>query len=128
MRWYLGVTWAAAVVPGIGLPMHPSNEPSLIQPPAHRVQAADSQVYHDAETGFTFSQYAAEYQIGSSITYRITLPQPVNSSNYDVVIQIVAPRDVGWAGLSWGGQMPYCPLTVAWSNGNNVLISSRYAT
>jgi Cytochrome domain of cellobiose dehydrogenase len=127
MRWALGVTWAAAVL-GIGLPMYPSHETSLTQLPASHVQAADSKVVKDAETGFTFAQYAASYIIGSSILYRIALPQPVNSTNYDIVLQIVAPKDVGWAGIAWGGEMVLCPLTVAWANGNNVVLSSRYAT
>jgi hypothetical protein len=109
--------WAAVAVLRISLPMCPSQELSLTQLPVHKVQAADSQVYHDAETGFTFSQYAAEYVIGLNFIYRIALPQPVNSINYDVIIQVVAPKDVGWAGLAWGGQMSLCPLTVAWTNG-----------
>ncbi|KAE9372398.1 iron reductase domain protein [Stipitochalara longipes BDJ] len=111
MRWSLGITWAAAVL-GI----------------ASRAQAADSKVYHDAETGFTFTQFAAEYLIGSSIIYRIALPEPVNVTNYDVVLQVVAPKDVGWAGLAWGGTMLDCPLTVAWANGQTLMISSRYAS
>jgi len=109
MRWTLGVTWATAVV-GIV------------------VQAADSTIYHDAETGFTFSQYLAQYEIGSSIAVRIAIPSPITNSTYDVVLQVVAPMDVGWAGIAWGGQMALNPLTVAWANGNNVVVSSRYAT
>lgn len=104
----------------------PSHDPLLTQPPA--VQAADSSIYHDAETGFTFSQYLAEYEIGSSIAVRIALPSPIQNSTYDMVIQVVAPVDVGWAGIAWAGQMMLCPLTVAWANGNSVTVSSRYAT
>jgi hypothetical protein len=126
MRWSLGITWAAAAL-GIGLQMYPSHRTSLTQLPVSRAQAADSKVYRDAETGFTFTEYAAEYDIGSSIMFRIALPEPVNVTNYDVVLQVVAPKDVGWAGLAWGGSMLDCPLTVSWANGQTLIISSRYA-
>lgn len=36
-----------------------------------------------------------------------------------MVIQVVAPVDVGWAGIAWAGQMMLCPLTVVWANGNS---------
>lgn len=87
-------------------------------------------MYHDAETGFTFSQYNAAYSIGHSLAIRIAVPSPVTSgSAYDAVLQVVAPKDVaGWTGLAWGGQMLYNPLTVFWVNGNTPVVSSRYAT
>lgn len=86
-------------------------------------------VYVDPITGFTFSQYDALYQLGKTIAFRIAIPTGVNSSSaFPVVIQVVAPLDVGWAGLAWGGSMTYNPLTVQWQNGNNVQVSSRYAT
>jgi hypothetical protein len=86
-------------------------------------------VYHDAETGFTFSQYNAQYSLDHSIAFRIAVPSPVlANSTYDAVIQVVAPVDVGWAGLAWGGNMLSNPLSVSWANGNNVVLSSRYAT
>ncbi|RDL31382.1 CBD9-like protein [Venustampulla echinocandica] len=92
-------------------------------------QAADTASYKDAETGFTFSQYNAQYTIGRSITYRIAVPSPVPANSaYDVVLQVVAPNEVAWAGLAWGGSMIANPLTVAWSNSPNVVVSSRYAT
>jgi len=50
------------------------------------------------------------------------------NTKYDAVIQIVAPSDVGWLGLAWGGTMTYNPLTVSWANGNTPVVSSRYAT
>lgn len=73
----------------------PSNNLMLTQAPASGVQAADSTVYHDLETGFTFSQYVAEYTIGATIAFRIALPSPVTNSTYDTVLQVVAPVDVG---------------------------------
>ncbi|KAF4629038.1 hypothetical protein G7Y89_g9113 [Cudoniella acicularis] len=94
------------------------------------VEAQETTTFHDKETGFTFSQFAAQYAIGKYIYFRIAVPSPIPvNSSYDAVLQVVAPIDVtGWTGLAWGGQMVADPLTVAWQNGNNVVFSSRYAT
>ncbi|KAK3937594.1 hypothetical protein QBC46DRAFT_443089 [Diplogelasinospora grovesii] len=92
--------------------------------------AADASVYQDPETGFTFSQYAAAYNSnGASITFRIAVPSGVQSyTPYDAVLQVVAPNDVGWAGLAWGGSMISNPLMACWKGySNNVLVSSRWA-
>jgi hypothetical protein len=69
-----------------------------------------------------------EYTLSGSISYRIAIPSPVSPGTpYDLVLQVVAPNDVGWAGISWGGSMLASPLTVAWANyGNGVTVSSRY--
>lgn len=89
----------------------------------------DAATYFDPETGFTFSQTTALYALGKSLTFRIAVPSPVSSgASYDAVLQVIAPIDVGWAGLSWGGGMTYAPLSLGWSNGNSVVLSSRYAT
>jgi hypothetical protein len=93
-------------------------------------QADTISVYKDPETGFTFSQYQATYSLsGKYITFRIAVPSDAQqNAQYDVVVQIVAPAEVGWLGLAWGGQMTYNPLTVSWANGNTPVVSSRYAT
>jgi hypothetical protein len=86
-------------------------------------------VFRDSETGLSISQIRAQYTIdtGHVITYGIALPGGLTgSSPYDAVVQIAAPLDVGWVGLSWGGRMTGCPLTVAWQNGNSVVISSHF--
>ncbi|KAK2748399.1 hypothetical protein FQN55_004337 [Onygenales sp. PD_40] len=109
MRWTPMVTCAAAALMGT----------------AH---AADSTVYQDPETGLTFSEYRAPHTLTEDVIYRIAAPGSVPANTpYDVVIQIVAPSDIGWAGLAWGGRMPNCPLTVSWANGGNAVVSSRYA-
>lgn len=93
--------------------------------------AADAAVYMDRETGFTFSQYMARYTTNNNvgIAFGVATPSGVTTrQSYDAVIQIIAPVDVGWTALAWGGRMTGCPLTVAWMNGNNVVISSRFAT
>ncbi|OIW24980.1 CBD9-like protein [Coniochaeta ligniaria NRRL 30616] len=88
-----------------------------------------STVYRDAETGFTFSENSVSYVLGKSLTFRIALPNPTSASEpYNVVLQVVAPKDVGWAGLAWGGGMLNDPLTVVWANGNSVVLSSRYTS
>ncbi|TAQ86720.1 hypothetical protein B7494_g4951 [Chlorociboria aeruginascens] len=89
----------------------------------------EENVYPVMLTGFTFSQYSAQYTLSESITIRIAVPSGVPSNTaFDVVVQVVAPIDVGWTGLAWGGGMLQDPLTVTWRNGNNVVVSSRYAT
>ncbi|KAF1958870.1 CBD9-like protein [Byssothecium circinans] len=85
--------------------------------------------YTDPETGFTFSEFKAAYSLSSNVVYRIALPQSPPSGAYDAVIQVVAPNQVGWTGLAWGGTMLRNPLTVAYPNGNNKpTVSSRWAT
>ncbi|KAH9890804.1 hypothetical protein F4778DRAFT_773068 [Xylariomycetidae sp. FL2044] len=110
MRWSFGVTYAAALL-GLG-------------------NAAVTAVVQDAETGFTFSEYAASYAIGSnSITFRVAVPTSVPEGEpYDVVFQIIAPVAVGWTGLAWGGSMTNCPLTIGWANGQSALVSARRAS
>lgn len=87
-------------------------------------------MYNDPETGFTFAQYQATYSLGGKyITFRIAVPgDAIQGTAYDTVLQVVAPNDVGWVGLAWGGSMTYNPLTVSWSNNGNAVLSSRYAT
>ncbi|OAA63708.1 Cellobiose dehydrogenase, cytochrome [Niveomyces insectorum RCEF 264] len=90
---------------------------------------ADTTIYVDAQTGFTFSQYLAKYSLNSKGMYiRIAVPSSVPAStDFDVVVQIVAPVDVGWAGLAWGGDMTKNPLAVAWGYASGGVISSRWA-
>jgi len=117
MSWIFGALWAAAFV-GITCGLPASSDP-----------VSGASVYHDTETGFTFSQYSVPYTLQESITFRIAVPSPVTAGQpYDTVLQVVAPLDVGWTGLSWGGQMTYSPLSVSWANGNSVVVSSRYTT
>ena len=91
--------------------------------------AGDTANYYDGETGFTFSQYNGRYTTdGRSVTIRIAVPSPATAgSPYDIVVQMGAPNEVGWAGLAWGGKMTGNPLMVAWRNGNSAIVSSRQA-
>ncbi|KAF2994030.1 hypothetical protein E8E14_002718 [Neopestalotiopsis sp. 37M] len=91
--------------------------------------AADSAVWVDPETGFTFSQYAAAFEIGKTVTFRLAIPSTATASApYDAVLQIAAPIAVGWTGIAWGGTMVTNPLTVGWANGNSAVATARWAT
>jgi len=74
--------------------------------------------------GLCYNEYAA----ASGVSYRIAIDSKATAAPFDIAIQIVAPRKVGCAGISWGGAMANAPLTVGWANGNNVTVSSRMAT
>ncbi|KAB5559525.1 hypothetical protein GE09DRAFT_1113264 [Coniochaeta sp. 2T2.1] len=114
MRWTFGLGGLAAI---LGVASAAS-------------QANAVTVYNDPETGFTFAQYQATYSLsGKYITVRIAVPSDAQTgSPYDSVVQIVAPSEVGWVGLAWGGSMTYNPLGVSWANGGSAVVSSRYAT
>ncbi|KAI8628547.1 iron reductase domain protein [Xylariaceae sp. FL1651] len=85
---------------------------------------SDSTSFVDADTGITFQSYTT----AEGITYRLALPADASADKaYDVILQIVAPISLGWAGWAWGGAMTYNPLTVVWADGTNVVHSSRQA-
>lgn len=64
----------------------------------------------------------------NGITFRIALPAAA-SAPFDTVLNIVSPIANGWAGFSWGGTMPYVPLTIGWVNtaSKTSIYSSRMA-
>ncbi|KAK6858861.1 hypothetical protein PG995_004714 [Apiospora arundinis] len=85
---------------------------------------AESVPYTDAETGIVFQQYPS----ADGIQFRVALPGTIEASQpYDVILQIEAPKSIGWVGWAWAGQMTYNPLTVIWPNGDQVMHSSRMA-
>ena len=97
-----------------------SNEPSL---------APRALSYLDPETGFTFSETRAAATLTSNIIYRIAQPANIPAGEpYDVVLQVIAPKSLGWVGLAWGGSMIRNPLTVSYPNGQKPTVSSRWAT
>ena len=63
----------------------------------------------------------------SNPVFRLAIPD-ATTAPFDALLQITAPVALGWAGFSWGGGMTGNPLTVAWPNGNNATVSSRWAT
>ncbi|KAH9883458.1 putative iron reductase domain protein [Xylariomycetidae sp. FL2044] len=85
----------------------------------------DTTPFTDEETGITFQSTTIP---DAGITYRLALPSTATGdSAYDVILQIVAPIELGWAAWAWGGTMTYNPLTVVWSDGTSVIQSSRQA-
>jgi len=77
-----------------------------------------------ANNGMCYSTHNS----GQGVTYGIALPaSATREAAYDVIIRIEARRDIGWAAISWGGSMTYCPLGVAWPNGDTVMIAAREA-
>ncbi|KAI2627639.1 actin-domain-containing protein [Hypoxylon sp. NC1633] len=84
----------------------------------------DSTPYVDADTGITFQSYTTT----DGITYRLALPaDATGDAAYDVILQVEAPVELGWAGWAWGGAMTYNPLTLVWHDGNTVQHSARQA-
>ncbi|KAB5513258.1 hypothetical protein GE09DRAFT_1209055 [Coniochaeta sp. 2T2.1] len=81
--------------------------------------------YCDAASTVCYSEFTST----NNIAFRIAIPDTATASApFDVLLQIVAPKAIGWAAIAWGGQMAYNPLTVAWPNGASVVVSSRRAT
>lgn len=79
--------------------------------------------YCDTSSGVCYS----EVTVGvAPITWRIAIPS-VGEGPFDVLLQIVAPNRVGWAGLAWGGGMLYNPISLGWANGNTTVGSGRFA-
>jgi hypothetical protein len=73
-------------------------------------------------TGVCWSETSA-----GGIVYRVAIPV-ATAAPFDVLLQIVAPKATGWAGIAWGGVMTGNPLTLGWVNGTNTVASSRWAT
>ena len=70
----------------------------------------------------------SEWVSPEKIAYRIAIPDTATAGNFDILLQIEAPKAVGWAGLAWGGVMTNNPLAVAWASGNTGIVSSRRAS
>ncbi|KAI1645206.1 putative iron reductase domain protein [Daldinia loculata] len=80
--------------------------------------------YCDESTGVCYS----EISIGvAPIVWRIAIPE-VTEGPFDILLQIVAPKSVGWAGIAWGGGMLYNPISLGWANGNSTVPAARFAT
>ncbi|KAK3372990.1 hypothetical protein B0T24DRAFT_248854 [Lasiosphaeria ovina] len=92
-------------------------------PEAEAVSAATK--YCEASTSICYSEFANP----AGVLYRIAIPDTATVGNFDLLLQIVAPKAIGWAGVAWGGVMTNNPLTVAWANpGATSVVSSRRAS
>ncbi|KAF2258343.1 cellobiose dehydrogenase-like protein [Lojkania enalia] len=80
--------------------------------------------YCDATTSICY----AGWNGGNGITIGVALPN-ATAPPFDTVLQMVSPRANGWVGFSWGGTMPYVPLTIGWVNNasSTTIYSSRMA-
>ncbi|RYO83392.1 hypothetical protein DL766_010616 [Monosporascus sp. MC13-8B] len=86
--------------------------------------AQDSVPVTDTETGITFQAFTNP----EGVSYGIALPANASAAGgYDIILQVTAPVEVGWAGIAWGGAMVYNPLSVVWPNGEGVVASPRMA-
>ncbi|KAK7993082.1 hypothetical protein PG991_016261 [Apiospora marii] len=93
-------------------------------PPRTAAAQAETEPYTDAETGITFQQYPST----DGVQFRVALPAlTAPGQPYDILLQVEAPKSLGWVGWSWAGQMTYSPLTILWANGDEVVHSSRMA-
>ncbi len=91
--------------------------------PVPQTAAAPAAKYCDASTTICYSEYLSP----EKIAFRIAIPDTATAGNFDVLLQIAAPKAIGWAGIAWGGAMVNNPLTVAWANGDKAVVSSRSA-
>lgn len=80
--------------------------------------------YCNATSSICYLQYSTT---ASNPVFRIAIPDGA-SAPFAVLLQIIAPVSLGWAGFAWGGGMTLNPLTVAWPNGNKAIVSSRWST
>ncbi|KAF1830675.1 cellobiose dehydrogenase-like protein [Decorospora gaudefroyi] len=80
--------------------------------------------YCDSATSICYAGWTGT----NGITIGVALPV-AKAAPFDTVLQIVSPIKNGWVGFSWGGTMPYVPLTVGWVNkaANTTIYSSRMA-
>ncbi|KAF1849745.1 iron reductase domain protein [Cucurbitaria berberidis CBS 394.84] len=104
--------------------MRPSKLLSSLATISSTVSAQTLKRYCDATTSICFSGWTGT----NGITFGIALPE-AKAAPFDTVLQIVSPIKNGWVGFSWGGTMPYVPLTIGWVNNasNTAIYSSRMA-
>ena len=91
--------------------------------PVPQSAAAPAAKYCDASTTICYSEWWSP----EKIAFRVAIPDTATAGNFDVLLQIAAPKTVGWAGIAWGGVMTNNPLTLGWANGDKTVVSSRSA-
>ncbi|KAI1858141.1 hypothetical protein JX265_010809 [Neoarthrinium moseri] len=84
---------------------------------------SDTVGYTDSETGIKFQSFT---DADTQVSWRVALPEKTEG-DYDALIQIEGPANLGWIGWAWAGTMAYNPLTIVWANGKTVVHSSRIA-
>ncbi|KAK3331185.1 hypothetical protein B0H66DRAFT_467792, partial [Apodospora peruviana] len=92
---------------------------------AEQVKRQDATAkYCPGGTPICFSEYTVAAQ---NLIYRIAIPD-VAAAPFDILLQIVAPKTIGWAGIAWGGKMSNNPLTIGWASGTSAVVSSRWTS
>uniref|UniRef100_L7JF40 Cellobiose dehydrogenase-like cytochrome domain-containing protein n=1 Tax=Pyricularia oryzae (strain P131) TaxID=1143193 RepID=L7JF40_PYRO1 len=80
----------------------------LLTAPAAAAKFCDGQVCY------------SEFVSPQKIAFRVAIPDTAaQGTNFDMLLQIVAPKTVGWAGIAWAGRMVNNPLTIAYSDGGS---------
>ena len=96
---------------------------SAIASPTKRSISKDALQLRQDDPGVRWS----EATVGvAPITWRVAIPN-VEEGPFDVLLQVVAPKTVGWAGIAWGGGMLYNPISLGWPNANTTVASGRFA-
>ncbi|KAK3935149.1 cellobiose dehydrogenase [Diplogelasinospora grovesii] len=114
----MGLVKIAAVLLALG-------KPALSAPAPEALESSAAAKYCDASTGICYTEYTSP----ENIAFRIAIPDTATAGSFDILLQVVAPKAVGWAGIAWGGVMANNPLTVAWANpAGSSVVSSRKAT
>ncbi|KAK4464611.1 hypothetical protein QBC42DRAFT_170844 [Cladorrhinum samala] len=117
----------AALVPFLSVSAFAAPAESDAHHDKRQAYGVTSKYCSTASGGLCYLQY---YVSQTAPTYRVALPSDAaQNSAYDVVLQVIAPNSLTWAGFAWGGSMIQNPLTVVWPNGNSgqATTSSRWA-
>jgi hypothetical protein len=119
MRFYQSATGIVALA-ATGKLSSTTIASSVLTDPA----LGQSKRYCDVSTSICYSSWTG----ANGVTFGVALPD-TNAAPFDTVLQIVSPIKNGWVGFSWGGTMPYVPLTIGWVNNasETVIYSSRMA-
>jgi Cytochrome domain of cellobiose dehydrogenase len=71
--------------------------------------------------------FAAYTEAVSGVEYNLAIPEAA-AAPFDVYLSIVAPANITYAAIAFGGCMLRSPLLVAWKNNTNIVASPRWAT
>jgi len=63
----------------------------------------------------------------ANLTFKLAIPDKT-AAPFPLLMSIVAPIGISWAGFATGGCMLRSPLLVAWVNGTGVAVTTRWAT
>lgn len=76
---------------------------------------------------FGASTEACDSSSGVCVAFSIPVTAETTGSNADILATVEGPGSLGWVGFGFGQQMTGSLLFVLWSDGSDVVVSSRYA-